>query len=221
MNVLHARRIEHDASVIDREEFVYICATNTHYSLRNRSSVTRDGTLTITTRYKVRLGLWQYPTEILTLSKDYVAGHLHFCINITCIIIVYTSRSYSGDTKLTNECNAGCGCSTQSYEPLCGMDGSIYFTPCHAGCEANYTMIEGPMGPFKASTVDSFSPVYISHNRSPSSPRDQNTKKKFKLVKRNGKNVTIFIVLKTDRAVLTLPWNQCYTWNRSVGLIWN
>ena len=113
---------------------------------------------------------------MLTLSKDYVAEHLHFCINITCIIIVYTSRSYSGDTKLTNECNAGCGCSTQSYEPLCGMDGSIYFTPCHAGCEANYTMIEGPMGPFKASTVDSFSPVYISHNRSPSSPRDQNTK---------------------------------------------
>lgn len=30
-------------------------------------------------------------------------------------------------------CSATCGCS-ESYHPVCGEDGRIYSSPCHAGC---------------------------------------------------------------------------------------
>ncbi|XP_055958060.1 solute carrier organic anion transporter family member 4C1 [Patella vulgata] len=35
---------------------------------------------------------------------------------------------------LTTECNKGCDCSTNIYEPVCDVDGMIYFSPCYAGC---------------------------------------------------------------------------------------
>ncbi|CAG2168882.1 unnamed protein product, partial [Oppiella nova] len=37
--------------------------------------------------------------------------------------------------NLVSECNTDCGCSTRTYQPVCGADGlSNYFSPCHAGC---------------------------------------------------------------------------------------
>ena len=33
------------------------------------------------------------------------------------------------------------------------MDMSIYFTPCHAGCDEQFVFMEGPMGPFKVSKL--------------------------------------------------------------------
>ena len=33
---------------------------------------------------------------------------------------------------------SGCGkCSEMDYAPICGGDGKIYFSPCHAGCEGS------------------------------------------------------------------------------------
>ena len=46
-----------------------------------------------------------------------------------------------------------CGCSAMSYEPVCGIDGAIYFSPCHAGCNLDYDWMEGPMGPFKVALI--------------------------------------------------------------------
>ena len=34
---------------------------------------------------------------------------------------------------LEAECNRGCGCSTDLYDPVCA-DGVEYFSPCYAGC---------------------------------------------------------------------------------------
>ena len=31
-------------------------------------------------------------------------------------------------------CNANCSCSRRRYNPVCGVDGLQYFSPCHAGC---------------------------------------------------------------------------------------
>ncbi|XP_033728387.1 solute carrier organic anion transporter family member 4A1-like isoform X2 [Pecten maximus] len=62
----------------------------------------------------------------------------------------YTTRGQlSGHPRLRSQCNTGCGCSAMLYEPVCGTDGSIYFTPCHAGCNLDFEWLEGPMGPFK------------------------------------------------------------------------
>ncbi|XP_041360902.1 solute carrier organic anion transporter family member 4A1-like isoform X2 [Gigantopelta aegis] len=36
--------------------------------------------------------------------------------------------------KLDDSCNAGCGCTEDEYLPVCGKDGTLYFSPCYAGC---------------------------------------------------------------------------------------
>ncbi|XP_055599366.1 solute carrier organic anion transporter family member 4A1 [Uranotaenia lowii] len=35
---------------------------------------------------------------------------------------------------LENSCNNKCSCSKMNYEPICGADGVMYYSPCHAGC---------------------------------------------------------------------------------------
>uniref|UniRef100_A0A672ICZ7 Solute carrier organic anion transporter family member n=1 Tax=Salarias fasciatus TaxID=181472 RepID=A0A672ICZ7_SALFA len=43
-------------------------------------------------------------------------------------------------SSLTVGCNSGCGCVTELYNPVCGADGVMYYSPCHAGCTAiNHT----------------------------------------------------------------------------------
>ncbi|CAD6997102.1 unnamed protein product [Ceratitis capitata] len=45
--------------------------------------------------------------------------------------------SYLG-TELKSACNMECGCSKLNYEPICGADGILYYSPCFAGCQAEY-----------------------------------------------------------------------------------
>ncbi|XP_062547204.1 solute carrier organic anion transporter family member 4A1 isoform X2 [Armigeres subalbatus] len=35
---------------------------------------------------------------------------------------------------LVNACNSKCTCSKMNYEPICGADGVMYYSPCYAGC---------------------------------------------------------------------------------------
>ena len=46
-----------------------------------------------------------------------------------------SSELLSLDLQLSSPCNEHCHCTTRNYEPICGMDGVQYFSPCHAGCE--------------------------------------------------------------------------------------
>ncbi|XP_046289832.1 solute carrier organic anion transporter family member 4A1 isoform X2 [Marmota monax] len=48
-----------------------------------------------------------------------------------------------GHLNLTAACNAVCHCRPEHYSPVCGSDGTQYFSPCHAGCPAAET---GPGG---------------------------------------------------------------------------
>ncbi|XP_029012840.1 solute carrier organic anion transporter family member 4A1 [Betta splendens] len=44
------------------------------------------------------------------------------------------------ELSLTVSCNAGCGCARELYNPVCGADGLMYYSPCHAGCSSiNHT----------------------------------------------------------------------------------
>ncbi|XP_054743185.1 solute carrier organic anion transporter family member 4A1 [Anastrepha obliqua] len=46
-------------------------------------------------------------------------------------------RSYLG-TELQAQCNFECGCKKLNYEPICGADGVLYYSPCFAGCGEEY-----------------------------------------------------------------------------------
>ncbi|XP_068768254.1 solute carrier organic anion transporter family member 4A1 [Struthio camelus] len=42
-----------------------------------------------------------------------------------------------GHLNLTAACNAECGCLRETYSPVCGSDGLMYYSPCHAGCKVS------------------------------------------------------------------------------------
>nr|XP_046252002.1 solute carrier organic anion transporter family member 4A1 [Scatophagus argus]XP_046252003.1 solute carrier organic anion transporter family member 4A1 [Scatophagus argus]XP_046252004.1 solute carrier organic anion transporter family member 4A1 [Scatophagus argus] len=53
----------------------------------------------------------------------------------------YNQRS-SLVENLTVGCNAGCNCVRELYSPVCGADGVMYYSPCHAGCSfINHTQL--------------------------------------------------------------------------------
>lgn len=44
---------------------------------------------------------------------------------------------YPGESSIdgyTSACQGTCQCSGMSFNPVCGTDGRVYFSPCHAGC---------------------------------------------------------------------------------------
>lgn len=42
--------------------------------------------------------------------------------------------------QLENECNSMCKCSRSNYDPICGVDGTMYYSPCYAGCFKELSM---------------------------------------------------------------------------------
>ncbi|CAG5133316.1 unnamed protein product, partial [Candidula unifasciata] len=43
------------------------------------------------------------------------------------------------EANLTSSCNQNCACSQNHIQPICGINGITYFSPCHAGCTgSNY-----------------------------------------------------------------------------------
>lgn len=56
--------------------------------------------------------------------------HLIAFLIIQIVISYYRKISLS----LENICNNGCGCSRLQFDPICGVDGITYYSPCYAGC---------------------------------------------------------------------------------------
>ena len=59
-----------------------------------------------------------------------------------------TTTPYNSDDsslsayKLESSCNQGCQCSSASMQPVCGVNGITYFSPCYAGCKDHETLLE-------------------------------------------------------------------------------
>ncbi|KAK2885765.1 hypothetical protein QQF64_020788 [Cirrhinus molitorella] len=50
------------------------------------------------------------------------------------------NNSFSDLDNLTASCNSGCHCVKELFNPVCGANGVMYFSPCHAGCSSlNHT----------------------------------------------------------------------------------
>lgn len=47
---------------------------------------------------------------------------------------VRPSIDFAEKFSLESECNSMCKCSRSNYDPICGIDGIMYYSPCHAGC---------------------------------------------------------------------------------------
>ncbi|XP_004841073.1 solute carrier organic anion transporter family member 4A1 isoform X3 [Heterocephalus glaber] len=46
----------------------------------------------------------------------------------------YTSLLPEGHLNLTATCNEHCSCQPEHYRPVCDANGTMYYSPCHAGC---------------------------------------------------------------------------------------
>uniref|UniRef100_A0A674C767 Solute carrier organic anion transporter family member n=1 Tax=Salmo trutta TaxID=8032 RepID=A0A674C767_SALTR len=65
--------------------------------------------------------------------------------NLTCssrYISLVTPKANSSFGCLSFHCNADCHCLRELYNPVCGADGVMYYSPCHAGCSTiNHTEV--------------------------------------------------------------------------------
>lgn len=57
-----------------------------------------------------------------------------FVINVNIIIF---SRIYF---NLNDECNSKCNCNEYKFDPVCGANNVMYYSPCYAGCGEEYTI---------------------------------------------------------------------------------
>ncbi|XP_071564364.1 solute carrier organic anion transporter family member 4A1 isoform X2 [Temnothorax nylanderi] len=68
-----------------------------------------------------------------------IAFTLCFALNCPNLDFAGLTVPYQNITRkialsLENTCNNGCGCSRSQFDPICGVDGITYYSPCHAGC---------------------------------------------------------------------------------------
>ncbi|XP_075991572.1 organic anion transporting polypeptide 26F isoform X2 [Anticarsia gemmatalis] len=77
----------------------------------------------------------------LCVGATVIAAAFTFCFVLTCddypfagVTVMYNSPSVPGADRLTAMCNTDCACAHAPYSPVCGADGAVYYSPCHAGC---------------------------------------------------------------------------------------
>lgn len=74
----------------------------------------------------------------------------------TTCLSAFCSLLPEGHLNLTAPCNTACGCQPEHYSPVCGSDGLMYFSLCHAGCPAATEMnVDGQ----KVSEAAAYRPV--------------------------------------------------------------
>lgn len=89
--------------------------------------------------------------DILKLSVFLVGMSFCFCFTflISCpnpefagVSTPYSESNYDvnihGALSLNSSCNSNCSCSRDNYNPICGTDNILYYSPCYAGCGKIY-----------------------------------------------------------------------------------
>lgn len=84
-------------------------------------------------------GMLKFATGLTVLS---VLGSFVFfavcpTVDFAGVTVEYETReAHIGPSELNATCNERCVCSP-SYDPVCGTDGIMYYSACHAGCDVN------------------------------------------------------------------------------------
>ncbi|KAH8409881.1 hypothetical protein KR009_000300 [Drosophila setifemur] len=70
-----------------------------------------------------------------------VAVFFTFCFLVSCpnpkfagVTTKYNLDTRSEPVALEDACNENCACSRLNYDPICGINGVMYYSPCYAGC---------------------------------------------------------------------------------------
>lgn len=81
----------------------------------------------------------------LCLVATFFASLFTICFFLSCPNPTFAgvTTSYAADDvaasmqglQLEHSCNSKCSCNRMNYDPVCGIDGIMYYSPCHAGCE--------------------------------------------------------------------------------------
>ncbi|XP_050680474.1 solute carrier organic anion transporter family member 4A1 isoform X2 [Leptidea sinapis] len=82
----------------------------------------------------------------LCVISTLIAAIFTFSFVLSCddypfagITTMYSSPSAPGSNRLLARCNTECGCGSAAYSPVCGADGTVYYSPCHAACRTVVT----------------------------------------------------------------------------------
>ena len=57
--------------------------------------------------------------------------------NINHYYYYFSTMSFFGHdgSEMVSGCNSDCQCTQEVYNPVCGIDGILYYSPCYAGCQ--------------------------------------------------------------------------------------
>lgn len=70
------------------------------------------------------------------------------------------NNSFNNQTDFLSGCNSGCDCSRKHYDPICGTDNVLYYSPCFAGCQNMYP-IEGSKVYENCTCIDSLGEDFV------------------------------------------------------------
>ncbi|XP_038052230.1 solute carrier organic anion transporter family member 4A1-like [Patiria miniata] len=83
-------------------------------------------------------GMIKFCLAMLIVSLFMIGSFLISCPNpdFAGVTVDYDNNRFYDErgTNLSSTCNSGCHCA-DTFEPICGVDNVMYYSPCHAGCE--------------------------------------------------------------------------------------
>ncbi|XP_033640299.1 solute carrier organic anion transporter family member 4A1-like [Asterias rubens] len=102
-------------------------------------------------------GMIRFCLASLVVSLFMIASFLISCPNpnFAGVTVDYDKNLYTADqqTNLSSACNSGCHCAN-TFEPVCGVDNIMYYSPCHAGCEVTHDDGTGSKSFYNCSCVE-------------------------------------------------------------------
>jgi organic anion transporter 4A len=78
------------------------------------------------------------------ISCAFISMGLTMAFLISCPNMNFAgvTNSYPNENKtdlsIDSNCNANCSCSVYLYDPICGLNNQMFYSPCHAGCRDVY-----------------------------------------------------------------------------------